>query len=82
MFPRFFRLIFLSFFVKQLRLGTSSVPTQQEAMAVLKDLLESGRITPVIDSTYPLSAAREAFGHMIEGKAQGRILLTPTGADP
>ena len=82
LFPRFFTLIFLSFFVRQLRLGTSSVPTQQEAMAVLQDLLESGRITPVIDRTYALSAAREAFGQMIEGNAQGKILLTPTGADP
>jgi NADPH:quinone reductase-like Zn-dependent oxidoreductase len=82
LFPRFFKLIFLSFFVKQLRLGTSSVPSQREAMAVLRDLLESGQITPVVDSTYALSDAREAFRQMIEGKARGKILLTPTRADP
>jgi NADPH:quinone reductase-like Zn-dependent oxidoreductase len=82
LFPRFFKLIFLSFFVKQLRLGTASVPTQQQAMAVLRDLLESGRITPIIDRTFDLGQAREAFRHLIEDETQGKIILTPTRADP
>jgi NADPH:quinone reductase-like Zn-dependent oxidoreductase len=82
LFPRFFRLIFLSFFVEQLRLGTSSVPTQQGSIAMLRDLLESGRITPIVDSTFDLGQAREAFRHLIEDEVQGKIILTPTRADP
>jgi NADPH:quinone reductase-like Zn-dependent oxidoreductase len=76
LFPRFFRLIFRSFFDKRLRLGRS-VPTRQEAMAILRELLESGKITPVIDSTYPLSEIREAFRHIIEDEPRGKVIITP-----
>jgi len=43
---------------------------------VLKDLLESGKIKPVIDRRYPLSEAAEAYGYLIEGHAQGKIVIT------
>jgi NADPH:quinone reductase-like Zn-dependent oxidoreductase len=74
--PRFIQLIFLSLFVRQLRLGRSSIPSRQEAMAVLKELLEAGKITPVIDSTYPLAEIGEAFRHMIEDELQGKVIIT------
>jgi NADPH:quinone reductase-like Zn-dependent oxidoreductase len=76
LFPRFLKLIFLSFFMKQLRLGRSSLPTRKDSMAVLRELLESGKITPIIDSTYPLSKAREALRHMIEDEPQGKVIIT------
>ena len=45
LFPRFFALMFRSLFVKRLRLGRSSIPTRQDAMAILRQLLEDGKIT-------------------------------------
>lgn len=74
--PYFFTLVFRSLFVKQLRLGRSSIPSKQDAVAVLRELLETGQITPIIDSTYPLSEACEAFRRMIEGEPRGKVIIT------
>lgn len=72
--PRFFKLIFLSLFVKQLRLGRS-VPSPKDAMAILRDGLEVGDITPIIDSTYPLAEAAAALRHMIEQETRGKVII-------
>ncbi len=75
--PHFFKLMFLSRFVKQLRGPSSSMmPSRKGAMAVLRELLEAGKITPIIDSTYPLSEAGEALRHMIEDELQGKVIIT------
>ncbi len=74
--PHFLRLMFLSRFVKQLRGPSVPLPNKKEVMAILTELLEAGKITPVIDSTYPLSEAREAFRHMIEDELQGKVIIT------
>ena len=75
-FPHFFKLVLLSRFVKQLRGPGLPLPTRKDAMAVLRELLEAGKITPIIDSTYPLSEAREALWQMIEGGPQGKVVIT------
>jgi NADPH:quinone reductase-like Zn-dependent oxidoreductase len=74
--PHFLKLIFLSRFVKQLRGPGFPMPTKKDAMAILRELLEVGKITPIIDSTYPLSQAREALRHMIEDEIQGKVIIT------
>ena len=79
--PHFFRLMFLSRFVKQLRGPGLPMPTRKDAMAVLRELLEAGKITPIIDSTYPLSETREAFRHMIEDETHGKVIITAAGAN-
>ena len=79
--PHFLKLIFLSRFVKQLRGPRLPVPSRKDAMATLRGLLEAGKITPVIDSSYPLSQAREAFRHMIEGEIHGKVIITTAEAD-
>jgi NADPH:quinone reductase-like Zn-dependent oxidoreductase len=56
------------------------MPTKKEAMAVLRELLEAGKITPIIDSTYHLSKGREAFRHMIEDEIQGKVIITAAEA--
>jgi NADPH:quinone reductase-like Zn-dependent oxidoreductase len=43
---------------------------------LLKDLLEAGRIVPVIDRRYPLSQTAEAIRYLEEGHAQGKVVLT------
>ena len=45
-------------------------------LAVLKDLVTSGRVTPVVDATYPLSDVRAAIEHLCSGRACGKVALT------
>ena len=42
----------------------------------MRDLLEAGKIVPIIDSTYDLSGVREAFRHMIDDVVRGKVILT------
>jgi NADPH:quinone reductase-like Zn-dependent oxidoreductase len=74
--PHFLKLMILSRFVKQLRGPGLPLPTKKEAIAVLRELLELGKITPIIDSTYYLSEVREAFRHLIEDETQGKVIIT------
>ncbi len=76
--PHFFKLVLLSRFVKQLRGPGLPLPTRKEAMAVLRELLEAGKITPVVDSTYPLSDVRKALRYLMEGEPVGKVIITPT----
>jgi NADPH:quinone reductase-like Zn-dependent oxidoreductase len=43
---------------------------------VLKDLIEAGRVTPVIDSRYSLGDVPKAILHIEEGHGQGKVLIT------
>ena len=45
-------------------------------MVVLRDLLESGKVKPVIDKRYELNEIADAFRYMGEGHAQGKIVVT------
>ena len=51
-----------------------------EDLVVLKELIEAGKITPVMDRTYPLSETPQAIGHVGEGHAQGKVAITVDGA--
>ena len=75
--PRFVGLMLFSRFVPQLRGPDLPPPGKAEAIGVLRGLLERGEITPIIDSTYPLSEVREAFRHMMEDETLGKVILTP-----
>jgi NADPH:quinone reductase-like Zn-dependent oxidoreductase len=44
-------------------------------MVVLRELLESGKVTPVIDRRYELSDIADALRYLGEGHAQGKIVL-------
>jgi len=44
-------------------------------MAVLRELLEAGKVTPVIDRRYELSEIADALRYMREGHAQGKIAI-------
>lgn len=45
-------------------------------MEVLRELLEAGKVTPVIDRRYELSEIADALWYMGEGHAQGKIIIT------
>jgi NADPH:quinone reductase-like Zn-dependent oxidoreductase len=49
--------------------------TQQD-LAALKEMLESGKVKPVIDRQYTLAEAPEALRYQGQGHAQGRIVIT------
>ena len=78
--PYFLWLMLLSRFVKQLQGPGLPMPTKKEAIAVLRELLETGKVTPIIDSTFQLSEVREAFRHMIEDETRGKVIITPVEA--
>jgi len=45
-------------------------------LVTLAGLIESGKITPVIDRTYPLSEVPEAIRYLEEAHARGKIVIT------
>jgi NADPH:quinone reductase-like Zn-dependent oxidoreductase len=47
-----------------------------DRLVVLKELIEAGKITPVIDRTFPLSEVPEAMRFLESGQAQGKIVIT------
>ena len=47
-----------------------------EDIRYLTELIEAGRITPVIDRTFPLAQAAEAIRYMEEGKVAGKVVIT------
>jgi NADPH:quinone reductase-like Zn-dependent oxidoreductase len=69
------RAIMLSPFVGQ-KLGTFVNKENHEDLLVLKELIESGKLTPVIDRTYPLSEAPEAIRYLEEGHARGKVVIS------
>jgi NADPH:quinone reductase-like Zn-dependent oxidoreductase len=75
--PHFFKLMFLSLFVKQLPKPNFSMPSKKDTMAVFREFLEAGKITPVIDRAYPLTQASEAIRYLMEGEPRGRVVITP-----
>jgi NADPH:quinone reductase-like Zn-dependent oxidoreductase len=46
-----------------------------EDLVILKELIESGKVTPVIDGTYPLSDPPEAFRYLEEEHARGKVVI-------
>ncbi len=42
----------------------------------MRELLESGRVTPVINKHYSLSELPEALRYLAEGHARGKIIIT------
>jgi NADPH:quinone reductase-like Zn-dependent oxidoreductase len=42
----------------------------------LKELIEAGRVTPVVDRTYPLSEAPEAIRYLETKHARGKVIIT------
>jgi NADPH:quinone reductase-like Zn-dependent oxidoreductase len=69
------RATMLSPFVGQ-KLGTFVSTPNREDLLVLKELIESGKVTPVIDRTYPLSEVPEAIRYLEGGHAKGKVLIT------
>ena len=50
-------------------------PNRADLIA-LKDLIEAGKVRPVIDSTYPLARTRQAIARITTGRARGTIVVS------
>lgn len=48
----------------------------KEDLILLKELIESGKVTPVIDRRYPLSEVPEAMGYLEARHARGKVVIT------
>ena len=68
------RALVLSPFVGQ-KLGTFVASENYEDMIILKELIESGKVTPVIDKTYTLAEVPEAIRYLEKGHAQGKVVI-------
>ena len=58
------------------QLGPSIKFQNRGDLLVLKGLVEAGKVTPIIDGTYPLSATARAISHVGEGHARGTVVIT------
>jgi len=69
----------LSFAFASQRLATFIVSPNQENLGVLRELIEAGKVTPVIDRTYALSETRQAIDHVGTGHARGKVVVAVPG---
>jgi NADPH:quinone reductase-like Zn-dependent oxidoreductase len=65
----------LSRFVRQKFVGYGT-ETNKEDLKLLSDLMQTGKVTPVIDRTYKLSETAEAIRYFEEGHARGKVVIT------
>jgi NADPH:quinone reductase-like Zn-dependent oxidoreductase len=72
----FFRLVVLSRFVTYLSIPNFSAD-YRSLMATLKELSEAGKISPIIDRTFPLSEAADALRYLQDGQARGSVIIVP-----
>ena len=65
----------VSLFVGQ-RLRGLATKIEREDLLALAELVEAGRVTPVIDRTYPLIEAPDAVRYLAEGHARGKVVVS------
>ena len=73
------RALALSPFVGQ-RLGTFICSENADDLRVLAELIENGRVRPVLDRTFPLQDAAAAIEHLLSGRARGKVAIDVSGA--
>jgi NADPH:quinone reductase-like Zn-dependent oxidoreductase len=57
------------------KLGFLGAKENGADLSALGELLESGKVTPAVDRTYPLSEATAAIRYLEEGKARGNVVI-------
>jgi len=72
---RWIQALLLSPFVRQ-RLVPLALVERKQDLLILKQLLETERIVPVIDRTYSLKEVPEAMRYLKEGDARGKVVVT------
>jgi NADPH:quinone reductase-like Zn-dependent oxidoreductase len=72
---RTLRTMLVSMFARQQAAPTVKTPNRADLIA-LKELVEAGKVRPVIDGTYPLAKTREAIARVTTGRARGTIVVS------
>ena len=72
---RVIKALVLSPFVSQ-KMASFTVKPNREDLQLLKQFIEDGTLTPVIDRTYPLAQVPEAIGYLEEGHARGKVVIS------
>lgn len=67
--------VVLNLFVPQ-RLRPVPSKEQREELLALTDLVQSGKLTPVVDRTYPLADTAEGLRYVEQGHARGKVAVT------
>jgi NADPH:quinone reductase-like Zn-dependent oxidoreductase len=49
--------------------------TNSESLVAINEFIEAGKVTPVIDRTYPLGETGQAFAYLDEGHARGKVVI-------
>ncbi|MBI5842015.1 MAG: NAD(P)-dependent alcohol dehydrogenase [Chloroflexi bacterium] len=60
------------------KLGALSAKANQKDLVLIKELLEAGKVVPVIDKRYPLREVPEALRYLGAGHARGKVIIIVT----
>jgi len=74
-FGRVIATMMVSPFVSQ-EMGMMMADVSQKDLTILSDLMQAGKVTPVIDRRYKLSEVPEAIRYLEEGHARGKVVIT------
>ena len=74
-FGRVIATMLVSPFVSQ-EMGMMMADVSQKDLTILSDLMQAGKVTPVIDRRYKLSEVPEAIRYLEEGHARGKVVIT------
>jgi NADPH:quinone reductase-like Zn-dependent oxidoreductase len=70
-----FKAAFLSAFTSQ-KFVTYIAKLTKDNLTVLRDMMQAGKVTPVIDRTYKLNQTADAVRYLEEGHARGKVVIT------
>ena len=69
------KMLMLKPFVSQ-EVGSMLAQMTHKDLAFLTDLIQTGKVTPVIDKTYPFNQLPEAMRYLETGRARGKVVVT------
>ncbi len=58
------------------KMGSLTAKSNHKDLVFMKELIEAGKVKPVIDRRYPLRAVAEAIRYLEEGHARGKVVIT------
>jgi NADPH:quinone reductase-like Zn-dependent oxidoreductase len=77
--PQLFQVLLLGSLVSRTgsqKIGIVSAKISQKDLTIIRELIDAGKVKPVIDRRYPLSEAAEALRYLGAGHARGKVVLT------
>jgi len=74
-FGRVIKTLVMSPFISQ-QMGMMMADANHNDLTLLADMMQSGKLKPVIDRTYKLSEVSAAIAYLEEGHARGKVIIT------